>query len=434
MAQGIKTPQVSSISLRKKIKSNTVDEKTKKVSIFYLMPLFVFIINQGINLTAFKIQSSTSEIAFQDNPNQLIIRGCVYIIALFIFFRNFQENISLLKRKKLFLALVFYSIVSAFWSSFPWKVFINWGHLWGMMFCILAARIYFNNYRDRLFPFFAHTFSLLMIASIIAIFLFPDIGIAQKYNSRWQGIAGNPNSFGITAIASFWASLSVLYLVNAHKWYYRFVLLLSFSALIGSGSKTSIVVSIVIFLSMFLFVSLEKVNFTKKLLIIGSCGFVVAILILSIVLVMPELLGIEGATTAMGRNATFSGRTTLWAYGWKMSQLKPLWGWGFDSNMSVLQFMGGGYGQFHSGYLDLLVRGGSLGFFLVGIYILNVMNLMLNSALISRRESMLFLSLIVAILIHNITEASLFRGTNLFWFLIVFSYYVIDKEKGRFKR
>jgi len=411
--------------------NNYIDSKKNKVhrTKLYLLPLFILIVNQSINTSAFSPKQVITDLSAQEDSSQLIIRGFAYIVSLVFFIINFKENIKLLRTRKLFLLFLLFFISSMNWSGFPVKVFINWGHLVGLMLIVMSARVYFLENTEKIFPTFSVFFFVCVLLSFVFVIAVPSIGINQ--DGRWQGISGNANSLGVITIVSIWAALARIYKKVGELWVTLLILILSIIVLIGSGSKTSYIVSFFVFLFMHLLISLESSSVFKRLIVIGLWGGLGAIVFTSIVIMAPELLGLDGVMNALGRNATFSGRTIVWEHAWKLFQVKFVHGWGFDSTLSVIKYTGGRLGQFHNGYLDILVRGGVVG---LGIVLLMIFTLLKKLFLIKKegyRTAVIFLSIVVAILIHNISEASLVRGSHMLWVVFMFIYFNYENVKDR---
>jgi len=410
---------------------NYIDSKKNKIhrTKFYLLPLFILIVNQSINTSAFSPKHVITDLSAQEDSSQLIIRGFAYIIALAFFFINFKENIHILRTRKLFLIFLLFFISSMYWSGFPVKVFINWGHLVGLMLVVMSARVYFVENTEKIFSTLSVFFFVCVLLSFTFVIVVPSIGINQ--DGRWQGISGNANSLGVITIISTWAALARMYKKVGKLWVTILMLILSTIVLIGSGSKTSFIVSVFVFLFMHLLVSLESSSTFKRLTVISLWFFLGTIVSTSIVIFAPQLLGMDGVMNALGRNATFSGRTIVWAHAWELFQVKVIHGWGFDSTLSVIRYTGGRLGQFHNGYLDILVRGGTIGLSLV---VLMTFTLLKKLFLIKKegyRTAVIFLSIIVAILIHNISEASLVRGSHMLWIVFMFIYFNYENVKNR---
>jgi O-antigen ligase len=89
------------------------------------------------------------------------------------------------------------------------------------------------------------------------------------------------------------------------------------------------------------------------------------------------------------------------------------------------------YGQFHNGYLDMLVRGGILGA-LIAVTFIGVLTLRILNAMRWHREpAVLMLILLAGILAHNLTETSLMQFPNALWMITVSLHYVTFALQGR---
>jgi exopolysaccharide production protein ExoQ len=405
---------------------NIYNKKTKK-SVLYLLPLFILILNQSINTFAFYNSRTVSQLTYQDDSSQLVVRGGAYLISIIFLLINFKENYKVLIDKKIFLLFIVFFICSVLWSGFPIKVIVNSGHLLGMTLVLLAARIFFVRQLDKTFPVLSVFFAISLIISTIFVVVFPDIGV--NHDGRWQGATGNANTLGALAICSIWASLSTVYTRSKGRGIFYVFLIMSVVILLETGSKTSLIVAIVICMSVFVLVSQESGSNLKRFSVLGLWACAGLIVLLLIIIAIPEVLGLKGFMNALGRDTTFSGRTKVWEHGWRLFLKHPDIGWGFDSTMSVIKYTGGRLGQFHNGYIDLLVRGGVVGLTFVILLVFSLVGNLLRRIDSEVRIRLLFLSLIIGVLVHNISEASLVKGTNLFWMLTVFSYLLFDKKK-----
>jgi O-antigen ligase len=152
------------------------------------------------------------------------------------------------------------------------------------------------------------------------------------------------------------------------------------------------------------------------------------IIVAMLLVFAPELLEAKGVFSLLGRSTTFSGRTKLWDEAWKLISMRPLLGWSFDSNMSVVKHLGN-VGQFHNGYLELLVHGGWVGMTLFLGLLVNVFTRMTHLARVEYRRAVIFATMTIVILIHNVTESSIVRETHLLWVLLLFIYFFAFQRK-----
>lgn len=390
----------------------------------HLVPLLILLLfaSVGHNLAAPSETATVQEVGFQNNPVPLFIRGLAYGWALFIALQHLGSTLHLIRQQGAFLLFVGYMATSMFWSAFPTKVFINVGHLLGLALVLVAADRYFTEKPNGLFTLISLVLGSALLLSILVAILVPSVGVALP-EGRWQGLAGNSNSLGMIALISLWSNTAGLHLPASRKLrkWHCLGLAVSCAALAGSRSVTAILAAgFAVTLTIFL-VRLEGQPHVVRLMKILAASWGLLILVVAVFAFVPHLLEAKGLFGFLGRSTTFSGRTHLWEEAWKLIELRPWFGWSFDSNLSVLKHLGG-VGQFHSGYLDLLVRGGWVGMVLfLGILISTLVRIGRLSRLEYRR-AVVFAAMALAILLHNVTEASIARETHLLWTLLLFFY------------
>ena len=412
-------------------------EITEKPGKIYLLPFIMLFMSSMVVYKIGTTSRSATALAYEQDPSRMIFLGITYLLALLLFVNRLGKGIQFFLNNKIYLSLLSYVLFSAYWSGFPAKVFINWGHYAGLSLVLFSAAFYFSGRPERFFWVAALTLGIVIAASIpISIYL-PKIGIDLN-SGRWQGITGNPNSLGVLCIISIWANASCLYLSNNRliRCASAIMALISAIALWKTGSMTSKAVTFFILTSVSFLISIGKGSPTVKIMKIVAAIWLAFFLIGVFILLYPEIFTTEGAFSSIGRNATITGRNEVWAQGWKLSQIKPIFGWSFDSCMSAFRYINLHstefkfgqihFGQFHSGYFDLLVRGGGIGLTLF-FFILVRMFLMIKRGMKSNyRLVTIYAVMILAILLHNVTEASIMRETDMFWLIFVYIYFSLE--------
>lgn len=171
------------------------------------------------------------------------------------------------------------------------------------------------------------TLLLINLLSIITVFAFPSIG---KHNitdntylanvDNWRGITQQKNALG--RFGSICAVLLIAY-HDILKW----PKLLSFvfgavcvANVIGSQSGTGIVTLVV---CMVLYIRLGSRNTSPAWDFILTVGLVALV---SVLLLAPDVL-----FDLLGKDASGTGRTSIWAFSWGIIQAQPLLGYGFDA-------------------------------------------------------------------------------------------------------
>lgn len=406
----------------------------KNVTRSHLVPLFILLLfsSMGHNLAAPADTTATAvqEVGFQSNPLPLAIRGLAYIWAFILVLFHAGSTLTQVSRQGAFLLFAAYVAASMLWSAFPIKVLINVAHLVGLYLVLIASGRYFLRHPNSFFSTISGALGIALLSSIFVSILLPSIGVSLL-DGRWQGLAGNPNSLGLIAMVSLWSNTAGLYLPASRKirkWHFV-GLAISAVALIGARSVTAVLTTaLAVGLSIFL-IRLESQSHAVRFMKIVAATWGLLIMAAALLAFMPQIFEAKGFFGLLGRSTTFSGRTHLWEEAVRLIELRPWLGWSFDSNLSVLKYLGG-VGQFHSGYLDLMVRGGWIGMILFVTILAGVLRRILRLAKVEYHRAMIFSGMLCAILLHNVTEASIARETHLLWTLILFFYFFsFDREQ-----
>ena len=203
--------------------------------------------------------------------------------------------------------------------------------------------------------------------------------------------------------------------------------------LIGAKSMTSILLSIGIAGALIGLKLIEDDPVSTKLVKAIFSGIFCISMLVIVFIAKPEFFTIDGALGSIGKDATLTGRTDLWAMAGEAFSARPILGWSFDSGASAFAALGeGGVGQFHNGYLDLLVRGGAIGLIIVLFIMIDVIAVYMRAGTRSYIENSIFATIFAGLVIHNITEASLAREGHLLWllFLVVYFHSRVTKKRG----
>ena len=266
-------------------------------------------------------------------------------------------------------------------SVYPVKVVINYFHFVGMTLVIVAAVYYFNDNSQKLFHVLSFYAFAIIAASILTAVFFPSIGIhhslQHSLQGRWMGLTSNPNNLGNVAYIAIWISLFGIYFTTN-----KLIRIMNFLTIIGSCiclyKADSITSSICAFFVLSAGPTLMSMGKNAAIKIFLKIFFLLLFFVLFLLILyafFPERLGIDQVLNAVGRDASLSGRTSLWVKGFLAFKMKPVWGWGYDSNASILSRSIISFGQFHNGYLNVAVAGGSIGFTFLLILILKQINL-----------------------------------------------------------
>ncbi|MEW8165904.1 MAG: O-antigen ligase family protein [Candidatus Thiodiazotropha endolucinida] len=397
---------------------NTI--RNNKVKLLSMLPLLVFIFGSLWYLPKFMQAGAISSSVAEGSVYRQLVFGLAYLLAGMSIFRNMRYIFPLIIEQWLSVMLLVMVLGSAIWSAAAGKVLINFVHLSGAFLIALTSG--FNFYHSPKI-FFRRLGLLLLVTlcfSIVISVIMPIYGqmfIGDRF--RWVGVGTHPNHLGIAGAVGVWSALALYQIGDAAKDRLLAVLVLvvSFVAIIGANSVTSLIVASAM---VFWFLFVGKSTNQKSIIIRAMLGvFVATILVLLVYILAPELLGLKALFGTVGRSENLTGRTELWGIAFKAIQERILFGWGYDSLISLGSRFGISYGQFHNGYLDLLVRGGAISLVLVIVMLVTGLVNGYRSWSHSPKIVITALGMCFFVILHNVTEASIVRPAHLLWLLLL---------------
>ncbi len=385
-----------------------------------LLPAGIFLLAGGLfGISGGRDLQADSVMAFKDDPSRLIVYGSAYLLAALWLSRRLSDARRVAVGLWPWCLLIGYALLSMSWSEYPGKVLVNCGHYVGGTLVALAAALAVRG-RDRwLCVLIAVMLGIVMASSLVAV----NIGWPGSIDfdtGRWAGTAGNANTLGFMAAIA--TGSSVLLLLTARAWVPRLLWiamsLLAIVLLRGSGSVTSLAVALILSCgALWMLVGRSPAVTGIGRRIASGVGLAVLVVVV-VMLVAPQILRVEFGLETIGRTSTLSGRTEIWHFAWGVFKERPVLGYSFDSLASVLSRSGLTVGQFHNGYIDLLVRGGLIAAGLYLIMLLRGLWLTIQQAT-RTREAVFWFLLLIAHAVFEVTESSIARSVHVFWFLIL---------------
>jgi O-antigen ligase len=135
---------------------------------------------------------------------------------------------------------------------------------------------------------------------------------------------------------------------------------------------------------------------------LGTTVWVIAVGCIIGLGIMTPLLGgsnLAGLTSAVGRDATFTGRTEIWAYYLPYMRREPILGYGFGGFYRVAA-------EAHNGYLDVWLGLGIVGVFITAMFLMSSAQKAARLLNYDNDWGSLCLCFILMAAVHNITESS----------------------------
>jgi O-antigen ligase len=369
----------------------------------------------------------------------MYIRLAIYALALYPLIIKPQSHFPWLVKKWPFLLLLIYVSTSILWSSYPSGVIESTIHFIGGALGAFAASIYFSKHQEHLFTYLSILFGFAVVVSLITVFALPEIGFQDfKWEgvSRWRGASGNPNTLGRMSAIAIWAN--TIGLLNSQenkklKLLHIVIIGASITTLIGSDSKTSLALSGLFVVLIFLLPQILGRNVKKRRKINVLLTYFLLILV-SIALVFSYKPSEDQALSKAGRDSSYSGRTYIWEDASALINMKPIIGWSFDGRRSAYDKIDPGAPHFHNGYLDFMVRGGMVGILILMILYARTAWRVYRK---SKRRPYIYSHLaafLLVILIYNMSEVSLGAWSDIMWTMLLFIYFLSERSKGRRKK
>jgi O-antigen ligase len=351
----------------------------------------------------------------------LIVAGAVVLIR-----RNLDWG-RVLRDNSLIALYLLYALASILWTNEPYVLAKRWIKDLGNPIMALIILTDQRPYQAAIVVLRRLAYLLLPL-SLLFVRYFPDLGrvYLRDGSPMYTGVGHQKNDLGlmclITGIGFAWTLLRGHWYDLRGRWY-RIGLLVLFLVLAWllhmSNSQTSLVCLLAV-IGTLLLARLPMVRRRPSTIMpLLSAGLLAGI-------VLDALLNLRSAGLALlGRNPTLTNRTDLWAVLFDM-QPNPLVGSGFMSFWTgerlelIWRKVVVGVNQAHNGYLEQYLNLGYVGVGFILLIALSASYKITQQLKRAPDEALLRLSIVIAALIYNYTEAS-FYGINNMWLLFLFA-------------
>jgi O-antigen ligase len=261
---------------------------------------------------------------------------------------------------------------------------------------------------------------------------FPDIAFGTDTAGRYfQGLMMHRNDLGRLAMIGV-CSLLALALLNRFSWpLWRVALLVILvGLLLLTRSITSLLTTLMLIVTYLAVVD--------RVLLLRFAIALMTVLVVAVAIASPELL-----VSAVGKDATLTGRTQLWVWAWERIKEAPYLGHGYYALFNHLGLETGWYDLFpgmgfdtglahpHNGFLMIALDG---GWPLLAIVIAMLVVQLRNSAALlhfGHPYGGVGLLFVVMQTVYNVTEVSFFRLNDLMWTLSLIVYIKVAAVHGQ---
>jgi exopolysaccharide production protein ExoQ len=332
-------------------------------SLEWLVAVFCLIVQHNGAFTAVHMMLSGDSLRITVNPLNTIAVSISAPLIVLVLLPQIRGVASLARRNlpsMLFLALV---LLSTTWSIHP-DITIRRGTGYLLTIALATYLVVRFDAIDRMRVLSA-SFAVSAVGSLIFVALFPNLGIMHVADlaGAWRGVFPHKNVLGpVMALAMFVELYVIVAATERSKW--RFALLALYAALVVlSHSATALLLATGYSAGAGLYLLWKRHRRAAALVVIN--GSIILVMGLIVVSSDPTL-----ALSAIGKDPTLTGRTTLWEVVVAFIREKPVFGWGYramwvldDPTTQLADRLTGGWGvtSSHNAFLEILLELGVAG-------------------------------------------------------------------------
>jgi exopolysaccharide production protein ExoQ len=418
-----KVRQERSVSMETLVHAQSSDgfieysSKLAKASLF----LYLFFVFFGTSLP-FQENIRSMEDFSTENPVNQIVYSSLFVLSCISLFPKRSLAIRFFKREKFLGLFLIWSLLTVSWSDLPFVSFKRWIQTFGMVIVFVSAFLHFQS-EEEAFGYVRAVLIAYIPLSLLSILLVP--GATHVKYDAWRGLASHKNMLGQVSLLSLivW-SCAVCNPDYDRKMLGLFYGGLSCVMLVGSRSATSIVTGVILLFLATVHYAEKKiarpvVGRTISSMLVLSCLIPVCFLIYLAPDIAPSLFGL------IGKQWSVIVRADIWSSMWEVIEKHWILGCGFQGfwvadNPAIL----GIYEELqwmtphaHQGYLEILNETGIIG---LSLFLLMTIQYFHNASTHGKSHSGIWV--VIAVLILNATESTLFRLHEVTGVLFVFSY------------
>ena len=367
------------------------------------------------------------------------VQAVLYLITLGLCVAHWRAVKAYVLRWPHLSVLIAILLFSTTYSLQPTKVLTNSILILVSILMPLLFVIGQRNGRGRLQSFYLLIFFPFFISHLASFFLLFFYGTDPLTiifsTNRYGGFSGNPNSLGNTGALGLWAA-SALVLTSGIARHWRLMAMFSVPlfmiSVAMSGSGTALVTSVLIVSLMFWMRALAAFKPSVRLVVNVFTALAFTLVVLSVLLMVTPAELFLVFTGSLGKDASLTGRTDLWAIAKDAIAQKPYLGWSFDSHASVMseREYEVRYNHYHNGFLDTVIEGGMV---LMCAVLYNFAWYIARFLKLFRQNDLVYPLVVpfIMIIVLNMSEYSLLRPLSEVWQIyiacfVIMSYRYID--------
>jgi exopolysaccharide production protein ExoQ len=363
--------------------------------------------------------------------DQYFLITLFYLGVLILVSRRFVWSRALKDNSWLWL-LLGYMLVSALWSDIPFISFKRWTR--ELIAVVMACIVLTDPYpRQAMQSLLRRVIYVLIPFSLILVKFFPAYGRAYSPwagAEMWVGVTTQKNALGrLCLVAAFFLIWTLVrrshgkdVVPSKYQTYADMcVLVLTVFLLSGPGGQYSATALTSLAGGLAAFGGLVWMR--KHQMIVGANTLtVIMAIVIGLGTLQPflEEPSVGSNAAILGRNATLTGRTEIWAGLIPDVMRNPILGSGFGSFWVSATRVAHDIGEAHNGYLDTVLELGFLGLLTLAMYLLSSCRKAQRVLALDDDWGSLWICLLLMVLVHNITESTINSFTSFGTAVILF--------------
>lgn len=377
---------------------------------------------------------SGAETIEEGSPTDRLFMTSLLIVAIITLIKRKFNWSSAIKANKSAIGLVGFMLVSCLFSHDFFISFKRWSQQ--LITVVMAFVVASENYpRSTLKSLFRRIVYVLMPFSIVCINYFPQYGRAYVHHSgdlMWIGVSMHKNSLAqLCILAIFFLAWTFLRRfrktdVPAMKYQTHFeILILVVTLWVVGGPYHSFTYSATATVAVFLALATAAGLFLAQksgIVFVRKLPSILAISLIVYGTVTPMIGGLSlfDVSSAVGRDATLTGRADLWRQLVPVALSQPIFGHGFGGFWTTETRDYYMFSEGHNGYLDTILELGFVGLLFYTAFVMSSIRKAQEMLMEDFDWAVLWIGCLLMGLVVNITESSFASFTSKIMAIVLF--------------
>jgi exopolysaccharide production protein ExoQ len=383
-------------------------------------------VSQWLSLSG-GVSLDTPDAYLEGSPTDRLIFMGLLAVTLCVLIARSKQSGELLRQNLPIVIFFSYCLISVMWSDYPFVAFKRWTKALGNMAMVMLV-LTDPNPRLALKRFLARSGFLLIPLSVLLIKYYPQYGrgyLAWVWTPVYTGVSVSKNGLGyiclLYGLAGLWSFLEALQLTPGQRRRRQLAIHGTILTMVGwLFWKANSATPLVCFLLGAALIILLSWGRRVLIMHVLAVAIPVGAFLVFVVLDLDTYLA-----SALGRDASLTGRTELWAEVLRIHNA-PLLGVGFESYWlgARAQYLWDKYwwhpNQAHNGYLETYLTLGWVGVSLLGLLLVSGYRHIIQTFRRDRSVATLMFALFATTIVYNFTEAAL-KGIHPLWVAFLLS-------------